>query len=207
MPAVRPTLGVVAEQLYSYVAPAGYDEAAQGYPLAALCYATCASVEAVAALVRDDPATGEPGYSTLLDVDRAASESLDWLAQFVGVKIPSTVTMDAARRSWIHATGGFQRGTQAAMIGAIQPLLIGTQSVQILERTPDAYNFEVYTKTSETPSTTAVHAAIVAAKPAGLILYSYQAVSVNTWDLLHTNYATWNALYTRYATWNAMHTP
>ena len=61
-------------------------------------------------LVRDSPA-GDPGWSELLDLDRCPPEALDWLGQFVGIRIPAGLN-DLQSRAWISSTDGFRRGTR-----------------------------------------------------------------------------------------------
>jgi hypothetical protein len=102
-------------------------------------------------------------------VNRAPDEVLPWLAQLVGVIIqPGDTT--AQRRAAVLAAAGIKRGTVASMISAAQKYLTGTKFVAFFERTSDAWHFSVRTRTVETPSSAAVLAALIAAKPAGLIL-------------------------------------
>lgn len=153
--------------------------------------------EEVNGYVRDSDAG--PGWSMFLDVDRCPFKALPWLAQIVGVTLPSDVT-DGQARALIRATGGFQRGTVAAIRGAAQPLLTGTQTVIVEERTDSAYTLTVITYTSETPDPAAVEAAIRAQKPAGLVL-TYLNVAGQTYRELLTNHPTYQDVLDTYSTY------
>jgi hypothetical protein len=121
----------------------------------------------------------QPGYGAALNPRVASGSQLQYLAQFVGVQLPSGVS-DATARSLILEEGGFHRGTPAAVIAAVKRNLSGTQSVSLLERinglgNPDAYSFQIVVLTAEVISAAALVAAVNAVKPGGL-----------TWVLVQT---------------------
>lgn len=123
-----------------------------------------------------DTTDGWPGWAILLDVDRCPVEALDWLGQFVGVQpvpiaVGETQTAYVARkREVIRAAEGLNRGTVKAMIQAAQMTLTGTKKVYLNERSGGAYNLSIATLASETPNSALTQAALVAQKPAGIIL-------------------------------------
>lgn len=107
-------------------------------------------------LASDGP-LGQPGWSSLLDLNRVPDKALPWLAQFIGVSIPGGLT-PADQRIRIQNTDGWKRGTPAAIAGAPLPYLTGTKTVILRERDPaaspndPAYGLTVITRTSETPA-------------------------------------------------------
>src|SRR6266545_2761555 len=84
-------------------------------------------LEEIDSLARDTT-NGDPGWSIIVDLDRAPSSGLSWLAQFVGVVFKSGLT-DAEQREWILAQAGQKRGTVNALIAATQLHLTGTKQV------------------------------------------------------------------------------
>lgn len=195
--------------LYAALEPLAYDDAALGYPLFQYT-AAIASMEDQVDTYASDTDDGRPGWSNLLDVDRCPSEALPWLAQFLGVKIDTSLA-DADQRNQIRNVDGFKRGTLGSIIGAAQKHLTGSQTVYYKERdsavdatAEGAYGLTVLTLTTETPDPTAVENAILAVKPAGIIL-SYATVSGMTYQLLNTNYASYSAVNSSFATYNGVY--
>lgn len=139
------------------------------YPLLALCEALIGQWQGIEDIIRDDPLTDDPGWSTVMDVNRAPSEWLAWLAQFAGVRLRDGLS-DADQRAWIKSTDGFRRGSPTAMVGAVQAYLTGTKTVYLTERHGSAYRLTVATKLSETPNTAQVAAAALLQKPAGIVM-------------------------------------
>lgn len=139
-----------------------------------------------------------PGWSQIVDVTRAPTDALPWLAQFVGVRLPASLP-DAQARAAVVAETGWHRGTATSLVAAAQAFLT-TGTVTIAERTPDPYSFTVlipaaglagtyaaldsgfssYTALDASQSTYAgltstggsagVQAALEALKPAGLLM-------------------------------------
>lgn len=110
-----------------------------------------------------------PGWSIVLDPDRAPSEWLPWDAQFGGVRVLPGLP-EAEQRSRIKSTDGMRRGSPGAIVGAAQQFLTGTKTVYLVERHGSAYRLTVSTKASETPDLAVVARAVLAQKPGGLIM-------------------------------------
>ncbi|MCW3040937.1 MAG: LamG domain protein jellyroll fold domain protein [Solirubrobacterales bacterium] len=162
-----PLTPFASELYYQRTAPLAYQDATNDYAWAVLCAALATMFDPYE-FVRDSPAG--PGYSSLLDLDRAPAGALGWLAMFAGVRTIPSLT-DAQQRARIDATDGFQRGTPAAIIAAAQSHLTGTRRVSLFERDGgDPYALRVVTYAAETPSPAQTVADIVAAKPVGLML-------------------------------------
>lgn len=181
--------------LYDEVATLAVGDADLGYPLRTFVDAGAGYLlQRIDDLVRDTP--DGPGWSQTVDPTRASTEVLPWLGQFVGVPV-DTGKSDAAQRAQIAAKAGFSRGTLPAVAAAANSVLVAGQTVQITERTPDAYHFTVTVSTAAAlsksyadlsvqygtysalaaavptynsfiPGTDKIRAAVQAAKPAGL---------------------------------------
>ena len=138
-----------------------------------------AMFDAVATLVYAQGYVGDPDFvpswSVLLDPENCPTFALPFLGQFVGVFVPPG-TDDATARSLITQEAGFQRGTPAAIKAAAQRWLSGTQAITMLERTPDAYSFQIIVRPEQIINTNALVSAVNAVKPAGLV-----------WELLSTD--------------------
>lgn len=170
------------------------------YPLLTLCEAIAGRLQGVEDLIRDDPVTGDPGWSIVMDVDRAPDDWLAWLAQFAGVRLDPSLS-DADQRIRIKSTDGFKRGTPAAIAGAVQPLLTGTKTVQIVERYGTAYRLNVITLAAETPDPAKVQAAALAQKPAGLVM-TVIAVATADWNAFTLSHSSYNDVLATYINYN-----
>ena len=192
---------LVGDRLFNALAPVAKEDTGD---LRSLCDGVGSMFEQVAQLVEPGP-IAEPGWSLLLDVERAPADALPWLGQFVGVTVDPSLD-EAAQRQQIRDEQGMTRGTPAAMVAAAQRYLTGTKSVILIERdasvcpTHPAYGLKVLTRTSETADTSVVLAALIAAKPAGIIL-DYATVDGQTWQDVIDNYATWGDVISTYSTW------
>jgi hypothetical protein len=189
-----------AARLYAMLEPLAQLDADAGWSLLILINAIGGHFQIVEDLVRDTPQG--PGWSSLLDLTRAPSSALAWLGQFAGVRIPDGLT-DPEQRAWIASTTGFWRGTLDALIGAAQHTLTGTQTVLFRERDGDPYYLTVITYTSETPDPAATQAAILAQKPAGIVL-DFETTSGTTYSVLRLTYATYAALLTAEPTYSSL---
>lgn len=142
-----------------------------------------AMFEQVFGIVSDQGSPDQAGYtagwSTLLDPDACPTWALPFCGMFVGVYVPPG-TADATARSLIKAESGFQRGTAAAIISAAQRSLTGTQSVSLLERTPDPYSFVLTVRPEELLSAATLTASVNAVKPAGIV---WTLVQTDTWNI------------------------
>jgi hypothetical protein len=186
-----------AADLYQALAPLTAQEPYNGFSLLILCNAIGVMFQMVDDWVRDQPQG--PGWSLLLDINRCPTEALGWLGQFVGVRIPGSLT-DAQQRAWILSMIGFRRGTPAAMIAAVQATLTGTKTVTLVERDGDPYALTVKTIAGET--TPATSAAILSQKPAGITLGTTGTGGVQTWGTLKTRNATWAVELGKYGNWS-----
>jgi hypothetical protein len=187
--------------MYDQLAPLAHDDASNNYALAWYIAALSEAWQDVDDVARDTDAG--PGWSSLLDLNRCPVEALPWLAQFVGVKLVTGST-DAAMRARIASTDGWKRGTPAALIGAVTPLLTGTKTVIFRERNGgDPYALLVHTKTSETPDSAAVLAALMKQKPAGIIL-TYTVISGNDYQTLLTDTPLYSNVFSTYATYTGV---
>lgn len=192
--------------LYARLEPYAVEDGANNWQLAHFCNAIGAMFDEVDEVVRDqliDEASRHPrvavGWSQIVDVTRAPERYLDWLAQFVGVRLSAGMT-DAEKRAAIIDQPGFDRGTPQAMIDEVKKTLTGTQQVLLIERQGSAYHLTVTTWTSETPHPDATEAAILRQKPAGLT-FTHGMIDGGTYDDLrdtHTNYDDVETQFTDY---------
>jgi hypothetical protein len=120
-------------------------------------------------------------WATLLDPEEALNTyALLWLAQMAGVRIP-VGTGDDDMRAMIESAEARRRGTLAYMVEVAQRLLTGDKFVFTQERDGSAYRLSFVTRTAETPDEDAVRAALLAVKPAGIVL-TYAVADGVTWD-------------------------
>jgi hypothetical protein len=79
--------------------------------------------DALLELIEEEGSEGEPGWvcawGKLLDPDLCPAEALPYLGQYVGVTIP-VGTPEAEARALVKAKGGTNRGTEAAVVAAIE---------------------------------------------------------------------------------------
>jgi len=147
--------------------------AGNGYPLLTFLDAIGLQFDVTEQYTRDDAT--HIGWGQLLDVNVCPGFALPWLAQLAGVVIP-VGTSDAAARLLITTQANAKRGTPATLIAVLQAFLTGTQSVILLERTPDPYSFMIMCQASQIPggaggaTAAAALVALIAAKPAGLVM-------------------------------------
>lgn len=154
-------------------------------------------------LVRDDLNSDKVGWSALLDLDRAPSYALPWLAQTVGATTIDGLS-DVDQRIRIASRSNQVRGTRQSFIDAVKLHLTGTKTIIFRERTGgDAYALEVVTYNAETPDPVATLADILAQKPAGIVL-TYNHLDGQDWQSVKDNYATWQDVKNHYATWQGV---
>lgn len=149
----------------------------------------------------DDLAHTDPPWSALLDIDRVPDEGLEWFGQFVGTVVDPNLTHNQQRQQ-IRARVGWQRGTPAALAAAVQVLLTGTQTVQIIERDTSPYHFEIATYGDETPDANLVVLAIQSQKPAGL-QFTYTIIggtpaTATTYENLYLDESSYAGVYADY---------
>jgi len=193
-----PPLESFADDLYDALAPVAWKDGETGWHLALYCGAIGAMFQAVADVARDTP--DGPGWSAVVDLDRAPDAWLPWLAQLSGATIPVGLT-PAESRAWIAGTDGFKRGTPAAIRAAAQSTLSGSGYVAFRERDgDDAYALEVVTLTGETPNPDATLAAIIAQKPGGIVL-RFRTAEGQDWQAVRGSGRTWRVVRTDYSSW------
>lgn len=204
-PPDRLTPETFAARLYAMLAPLAAEDERTGWSLLTYVNALGVMFQLIEDWVRDSE--DGPGWSLLLDINRCPPEALPWLAQFAGVRLVAGQT-DAQDRQRILSTGGFQRGTRAAMIGAAQATLTGAKTVLFRERSGNpaqspeyAYVLGVTTYASQTPDPTATRNALLGQKPAGIVL-NYATTPGQTWQQLRDSGRTWAQVKAAYATWN-----
>lgn len=185
-----------AERIYEQVEPLTYDEENQDHALEHFVGALGSMFQTVEEYASDGP-NGEPGWSIILDLNRAPVEALPWLGQFVGVTIQQDVSIELQRQQ-IHAVSGFQRGTPRSLMAAAQQYLTGDKQVILRERNGSAYQLTIVTKSSQTPNPARVEAAIRTQKPAGIAL-TYNVISGQDFQTLIENHALMSNVFTYYA--------
>lgn len=196
----QPLLKSFAQRIYDDVAPLAWADSQYQWALAYYCGALGAMFQLVDDYGRDQVVNGKiaPGWSQLLDINRAPTEALPWLAQFVGATLPVSAS-DAAMRAQLLSVPGWRRGTPAAMVAAAQATLTGNKTVTMIERAGDAYTVVVITKASETPDVEETYAALLSQKPGGIILV-YENIDGQTYgELLSINAPTYALAYTSYS--------
>lgn len=191
----RPTVTPTAEEAYAAMGAWAAEDARLDYPLLRFIAATADLLDPIEALVRDRD--DQPGWAIVFDPDTAPLEFLDWMGQFLGVT-PVLGLPAEARRLRIRETAGFQRGTRASIEGAARQYLTGNRQVLVYEREGSPYRLTVRTYETETPNAPAVRAALMAAKPAGLVL-TYEVASGGTYAELATAYPTYPGLDAAFA--------
>lgn len=192
----RPTVGTFAEILYARLEPLAYDDSdANQWALLQYCETLGRQYDTLHEVLGADPA-----WSTLFDPDTCPEDFLPYLGQYVGVRIP-VGTSEATARELVANPAGFQRGTPASLIAAVQRTLTGSKIVGLTERSGGAYSFIIHTLPAETPDTAATNAAILSQKPAGL-QYSLVVSEGDTWAEVSS---TWDGAGT--VTWGDASTP
>lgn len=187
-------------RLYAQLEPVAGDDEQNGWALLRYCDAIGRMFDQVDQLVRDT--NDGPGWSALLDVDRAPSFALPWLGQLVGVSVDTSFGA-IAQRQQISDVGGFRRGSPASIIAAAQAHLAGGKTVQLFERDGSAYQLTIVTFLDETPDAAAVEAAIRAEKPAGIVL-TYLVVDGQTYEQLLADHPTYQNVLDDYADYQAV---
>lgn len=164
----------------------------------ALCdgiYAMFEQVETLTATRSDELS----GWANLLDIDAIDTDKLGYLAQFVGVALTPGLS-DADQRAWISATTGFARCRPATIITQVQSTLTGTKTVTLRERVPNAWEYTVVTKPSETPDPTYTNQMIQEQKP-GPDIVTHLMVESPDYEWVKDSYTTYAAVKAAYATY------
>jgi hypothetical protein len=185
-------------RLFNELAPLNAGDAERGSPLLTFLDSAAGQIlQDLDDLVRDTK--DGPGWSQVMDPERAPTRALAWLGQFIGVLV-DTASADSDQRAQIIAEQGFKRGTKAAILAAAEAHLNPGQTATITERAGGdpyaltvtvsgaqvigrtyadlAVSYPTYaqlesaypTYASFAPSADQITAAINAVKPAGLVL-------------------------------------
>lgn len=168
------------------------------WELMELCESIMGRLDPVEIVIRDTD--DGPGWSIVMDPDRAPSLWLPWDAQFGGVRVLIGLS-DADQRIRIKNTDGMRRGSPGAIVSAAQSVLTGAKTVYLVERHGSAYRLTVAAKTSETPNLDALTRAVVAQKPGALVMAVVTVVG-DDYDTLrdtHTSYDDVLSTYTSYS--------
>ena len=162
-----PAVSDLADELYRALgATTAGDE--QGWILLHLCQALTLHLQEIQDLAGD--AVEHPGWSSLLDVERAPAKALGYLAQFVGVQLAPGLD-DASQRLRIASAEGWGRGTPAAVRSAAQQWLTGDRHLFMTERADgSAYRLRMAFYATEVVDADQLQRAVAAAIPAGVVL-------------------------------------
>lgn len=207
----RPAVGTLAEEALERLDPVAHEDEQLDWPLLSYLGALLGRAQEVADLARDSD--DGPGWSAIVDPERAPTAWLPWTAQLVGVRMPppgspeySELSEDAQRLR-IRETDGQRRGSVGALKGAARQHLVGpdgtpdTATVHIFERHGSAYRLSVATLDGETPDPARVEAALLDQKPAGIVLVYDVIEAGGDYDALastHSDYADVAATFVDY---------
>lgn len=193
----KPVVSTTTQEAYDRLGSAWIDpDESVDWHLLKFVQALTLNLTVINDLVRD---TDEgPGWSIILDADRADPKYFPWMGQFNGTTVDLGLSEDDQRQQ-LKEVAGFRRGTIASMIAAAQPYLTGTKTVTITERDTSAYHFSVSTFTAETPDSSKVLAALLSQKPAGLVM-DYTVAAGLTYGDLKASGKTYGELDAEFAT-------
>lgn len=176
--------------------------------LAVLLGGIATMIQPFADLILDDPETGAPGWSPLVDIDRVKPGSLGYLGQFVGVTLQAGLA-DDAQRDRVRSTDGWKRGSRPAIIGAAQQHLEGNKTVVLRQRwnpdtaAADPYHAQLITYAPETPNPGQVEDDVLRQDPGGIIFH-FDVLSGQDWQSVKTKYPTWLAVKNAYGNWQSV---
>jgi len=196
----------VTQRIYDAVSPLAGPDLGLGWPLLTFVNSMGEMFQTAADLVEDGP-NGEPGWSIILDIDRAKDEGLDFLGQFIGMHFYTGIDA-ATKRQQIRDKISWQRGTPKSIIAAVRLFLTGTKSVVLQERDTGPYHFQVTVQTAEAPADTTSLVSYVNrfAKPAGLqwtLVVGTAAPS--TYGTIYNRGDLYADLYATFQTYNDVH--
>jgi hypothetical protein len=195
----------IGARLRERTQPLAPDDESYGYAHATLCEAIGRMLEQVAQVF--DPDGDVPPLAPILALELCPDWALPWLAQWVGIRIPSGMSATDAR-ALIGDVSGFARGTPASLRAAVQTTLTDSKTVWFRERDGSPYRLEVVTLTSETPDAAKSLAALLTQKPGGIVL-SYRTVVGWDYQQMTTTGGTYAVLKTTYSSYRKLseHTP
>jgi hypothetical protein len=194
----RPVVNPIAERIYEEIAPVTVFDEENDWALLHFIHAWTNAMMAVEEVARD---TDEgPGWSSVLDPDRAPAMFLDFLSALVGSR-GYKGEPDDHKRIRINGMTGLRRGSSQAMRAAAIRYLTGSKYLVFHERAGSAWRLHIRTLDSETPDEAQVLSELQSQKPAGIVM-TYDAVPGPTWDLLAAAYDSWDAVAADYPTWD-----
>ncbi|BBH17513.1 hypothetical protein Back2_18000 [Nocardioides baekrokdamisoli] len=110
------------------------------------------------------------GWARAFDLNQSPDPA--WIGRLLGTAVPAGLTADQDR-AFIIGRAYWKRGTPAAIVAAIKPLLGGQQTVTLVERDGSPWRLTVRVYASEVlPGVTVddIAAAAATQKPVGIIL-------------------------------------
>lgn len=148
----RPVVSNFAESIYAQFPDAIRKEDAN-HDYALLIYAG-----AIGAMFEDidiiaHAQGGNDPWTILLDIERLGDNAIPWIGQFLGVSVDTSLPPDEQRQQ-IRDHTAWDRGTPKALKESIRPLLTGTKTVELAERSSSAWTIEVSTYYDESPGDT-----------------------------------------------------
>lgn len=203
--APRPTVSASAEEAYAALGPWSRVDTERGlsgegnWELLVLVESFGGRLQVIEDIVRDDDA-GNPGYSLIVDADRAPLDWIPWGMQLNGVR-PRAGLAEAEQRARWKATDGFKRGSPGAIVGAAQQYLTGTKTVYLVERHGSRYRYTVTTIAAETPDPASVLAALKEQKPYGFTMSHAMTTGAN-YNALRDTHSDYNEVKALYSTYN-----
>jgi hypothetical protein len=173
------------------------------------CRALGAMIQPVDDIAKDGP-NGEPGWSQVLDINRAEDAWLMWLGQWAGYIVPAQAATEteaawsARERGKIVHAAAHHRATVAHLVEAIQDHLNDPKQVIIQERVGDAHTINVYVFNSQIATSAArVEAAARAQKAAGLIM-NFTVLTGANYTLLQASNTSYTIMSGKHANYNSV---
>jgi hypothetical protein len=181
------------ERLYGALEPLAIKDEENGFVLAKLCAGLAAMVDPIAEVVRDQE-DETPGWAILFQIaTKAPVRWLEWVAQFVGVKLTGAPSVEV-ERSWIETPIGFQRCSEAALRAAVQATLTGTKTIYVQRfYNKEAFQVHVTVLTAECASEEITEHAALSQIPAWENL-TFRVVEGGTYGILAASHATYELM-------------
>lgn len=138
------------------------------------------------------------GYRTsdLTDPSTADAAWLPWLAQLVGIKLNTSLSVADQRTIIATSLAGAKAGTKAAIIQAAQTVLTGSKFIQLHDHSTvgniggaTQWDILIVTNALETTSDPALAVIALGAKPAGVLLHSTTYTA--SWATLEASRPQW----------------
>jgi hypothetical protein len=199
----EPEMSQWGQRLRERTQPLQPDDEQYGWTHAILCEALAQPYLQIAELI--DPPEPYPPWGPLFDINVCPAWALPWLAQAVGIRLPTGIPEDAAR-AIIKDAAGHNVGKVSAIKAVLARTLVSSNppnppTVWFRERDGSAYRLEIVTLEHETPDPAATYAALAVSIPGGLV-WDYR--HIDSWDYQAMTdeggtYAEQSAAYATYA--------